>query len=163
MTSFGYRVPWRASMAVTGIGTLLGAGFGGHILNLAAISAALGAGPDAGPDRTRRWIAAVSAGVTYLVIGIASAATATLVVLAPEGVVQAVAGVALLATLASAIAAAVGSDGGSAQHRTSAIATFVVAASGTAFAGIGSAFWALVVGIVVYVVLRPRAESENRA
>ncbi|GAA1457941.1 benzoate/H(+) symporter BenE family transporter [Williamsia maris] len=163
MTSFGYRVPWRASMSVTGLGTVLGAGFGGHVMNLAAISAALAAGPQADPDRGRRWVAAVAGGVSYLVLGAASAAMATLVVLAPAGVVQAVAGVALLATLGSAIAAAVGSDGGSTQHRTAAVATFVVAASGTAFVGIGSAFWALVVGIVVYVVLRPRvvATSEH--
>ncbi|MGU3293136.1 benzoate/H(+) symporter BenE family transporter [Williamsia sp. M5A3_1d] len=156
MTSFGYAVPWRSAMSVTGVGTLLGACFGGHAINLGAISAALSAGPQADPDPQRRWVAALTAGLSYLVIGAASAATATLVVLAPEGVVQAVAGVALLGTMAAAIAAAVGPADTPAHHRTAAIATFVVAASGAVFVGVGSAFWALVAGIAVYAVLRPR-------
>ncbi|MFC6345629.1 benzoate/H(+) symporter BenE family transporter, partial [Nocardioides hankookensis] len=67
-SSYGYQVPWRETMTVTGIGTVLGAPFGGHAINLAAITAAMTAGPMAGPDRARRWIAAVSASVTYLVL-----------------------------------------------------------------------------------------------
>ncbi|WP_045821496.1 benzoate/H(+) symporter BenE family transporter [Williamsia herbipolensis] len=155
MRTFDYEVPWRPSMGVTGLTTVVGAGFGVHALNLAAISAALAASPDADPDRNRRWVAAVSAGVAYLVIGAGSAAVATLVVLAPEGTIQAVAGVALLAPLAGALSAAAGAPGDGGQ-RTAAVATFVVAASGTAFAGIGSAFWALLVGIGVHLLLRPR-------
>lgn len=57
MRSFGYEVPWRPAMLVTGIGTALGATAGGHAINLAAISAALAASPDADPDPRRRWVA----------------------------------------------------------------------------------------------------------
>ncbi|WP_114560952.1 benzoate/H(+) symporter BenE family transporter, partial [Desertihabitans aurantiacus] len=96
MKGLGYQVPWRASMLVTGAGTLLGAPAGGHAVNLAAISAALAAGPEAGPDRSRRWLASLSAGVVLVGLGIASAAFGTLVLLAPVGVVAAVAGLALL-------------------------------------------------------------------
>src|SRR5699024_8350964 len=60
MRSFGYEVPWRPAMLVTGIGTALGAPAGGHAINLAAISAALAAAPEAEPDPARRWIAGVS-------------------------------------------------------------------------------------------------------
>lgn len=45
MRSFGYQVPWRPAMLVTGVGTALGATAGGHAINLAAISAALAAAP----------------------------------------------------------------------------------------------------------------------
>ncbi len=54
MRSYGYSVPWRPAMLVTGIGTALGAPAGGHGINLAAISAALAAAPDADPDPRRR-------------------------------------------------------------------------------------------------------------
>ena len=57
LKSFGYETPWRASMFVTGAGTVIGAPFGGHAINLAALSAALAAGDEAGADRSRRWIA----------------------------------------------------------------------------------------------------------
>lgn len=69
MKSFGYEVPWRRSILVTGVGTVVGAPAGGHAINLAAISAALAAGPDAGPDRSRRWIASVTGGSVVIVLG----------------------------------------------------------------------------------------------
>ncbi len=156
MKSLGYEVPWRASMIVTGVGTLIGAPAGGHAINLAAISAALAAGPEAGEDRSRRWIASVTSGIGVVILGVASAAFGAVVLLAPAGVVPAVAGLALLATLASAVSQAMEEP----ADRIPAAATFLVAASGIAVAGVSAAFWALVVGLVVRTVLlafrRPR-------
>jgi benzoate membrane transport protein len=154
MKSLGYSVPWRASIVTTGVATAAGATAGGHSVNLAAISAALAAGPPAGPDPQRRWIAAQSAGWTYVVIAAASAALTALVAVAPAGVIATVAGLALLGTLADALEGAVSQRRG----REAAVITFLVAASGLTAGGIGSAFWALVAGLVVHLVLdvRPR-------
>lgn len=152
MRSYGYEVPWRTSMIVTGLGTVAGASAGGHAINLAAISAALAASEEAGKDASRRWIAGVTTGVAYLVLGAFSAVFAALVVLAPAGVIAAVAGLALLASFASAVQQAIAD----ADLRLPAAVTFVVAASGIAPFGIAAAFWALVVGLVVHAVLRRR-------
>lgn len=152
MKSFGYDVPWRPAMSVTGIGTVIGAPLGGHTINLAAISAALAAAPTAHPDPRRRWIAASSAGWFYLLLALCSAAVATLVAVAPEGVVETVAGLALLGTLGASLAGALRDETG----REAAIATFLIAASGIGIFGIGSAFWALVVGLVLRWVLAAR-------
>lgn len=149
MRSFGYTVPWRPSMLVTGIGSALGAPAGGHGINLAAISAALAAGPDAGEDRSRRWIAGVTTGVSYIVLGLASAAFAALVVLAPVAVIPAVAGIALFAAFGSAVQQAIDEPG----ERIPAVITFLVAASGVSVLGVSAAFWALVAGLVVRGVL----------
>ncbi|MBF6487595.1 benzoate/H(+) symporter BenE family transporter [Nocardia otitidiscaviarum] len=151
MSSFGYRVPWRPAMAVTGLGTVLGAPAGGHAINLAAISAALAAAPSAHPDPKRRWVAAASAGATYLLLALVSAALVALVAAAPEGVLETVAALALIATLAAALTAALAP----AEHRSAAALTFLVAASGISLLGIGAAFWALVAGLVVRWFLRP--------
>ncbi|MBF6179872.1 benzoate/H(+) symporter BenE family transporter [Nocardia otitidiscaviarum] len=151
MSSFGYRVPWRPAMAVTGLGTMLGAPAGGHAINLAAISAALAAAPSAHPDPKRRWVAAASAGATYLLLALVSAALVALVAAAPEGVLETVAALALIATLAAALTAALAP----AEHRSAAALTFLVAASGISLLGIGAAFWALVAGLVVRWFLRP--------
>ena len=131
MSSFGYQVPWRETMTVTGIGTLLGAPFGGHAINLAAITAAMTAGPMAGPDRSRRWIAAVSASATYLVLALACGALTALVAAAPGDVMQAAAGLALLGTLAASLAGALADEDG----REAAVVCFVVAASGVSILG----------------------------
>ncbi|MFB7721769.1 benzoate/H(+) symporter BenE family transporter [Nocardia sp. NPDC056100] len=152
MSSFGYRMPWRSAMTVTGLGTMLGSVAGGHAINLAAISAALAAAPSAHPDPKRRWIAATTAGITYLLLALASSALVIFIAAAPAGVLETVAGLALIATLAAALTAALTS----AEHRTSSTLTFLVAASGVTLLGIGAAFWALVAGLLVRWLLRPR-------
>lgn len=150
MKGLGYEVPWRRSMLVTGVGTVLGAPAGGHAINLAAISAALAAGPEAGEDRSRRWIASLTAGLVLILLGIASAALGALVSLAPAGVIPAVAGLALLGTLASSLNAALADP----DERIPAGVAFATAASGTAIAGVSAAFWALVAGLIVRFVIR---------
>ncbi|WP_149083798.1 MULTISPECIES: benzoate/H(+) symporter BenE family transporter [Microbacterium] len=157
MRSFGYEVPWRPAMLVTGLGTALGAPAGGHAINLAAISAALAASPEADPDPARRWLAGVSTGVSYLVLGGFSAAFATLVLLAPPAVIPAVAGLALFAAFGSAVQQAIDDPG----ERLPAVVTFLVAASGIAVLGVSAAFWALVAGLLVRVALHAGRPSRG--
>lgn len=152
LASLGFRTPWRSSMIVTGIGSMAGAPFGGHAINLAALSAALSAGEEAGPDKNRRWIAAFSAGWAYLVLAALSTALVSLVASAPHGVVEAVAGLALLSTFISSISAAFAQ----ANDRVAAGITFLMAASGLSFFGIGAAFWVLLAGLLVSWLLSPR-------
>ncbi|MFL0411302.1 benzoate/H(+) symporter BenE family transporter [Microbacterium paludicola] len=151
LASYGYRVPWRESMVVTGVGTLAGAPFGGHAINLAAITAALAASPDTHPDPSQRWRAVRVSALVYLVLAALSTALTTLVGVAP-GVLAAVAGLALLPTLASSLRAAMAEEGG----RIPPVITFVVAASGISVLGVGAAFWALLAGLVAHVLLRRR-------
>jgi len=54
--TFGYQAPWRPALVVTGLGTVVGAPFGGHAINYAAISAALAASADAGEEPSGRWL-----------------------------------------------------------------------------------------------------------
>ena len=149
MRSLGFTIPWRPAMLVTGLGTAAAAGFGGHAMTLGAIRAASAAGPDSHPDPKRRWVAGVSAGGTYLVLGALSAAFAAIVLLAPAGVIPAVAGVALFGAFGSAVQQAIDDPG----ERVPAVVTFLVAASGIAVFGVSAAFWALVAGLLVRTVL----------
>jgi benzoate membrane transport protein len=157
LEGFGYHPPVRSILVETGAGTVLGAAFGGHVVNLAAISAALCAGPDAHPDPERRWIASSTAGVTYIAFGLVAALLSALVAVAPAGLVESVAGLALLGTLGSSLAVAVAEDvAGSTRSRDAAVVTFLVTVSGVAFADIGSAFWGLLAGLIVAAVLNAR-------
>ncbi len=143
LTTFGYAPP-KPGPILVGSG-LLGAGsalFGGHALNLAALTAAIMAGPESDPSRDRRYIAAVTGGVVYLALGLGAGFFARLVTAAPPILITAVAGLALLGALMSSVAAAIEHP----DHRLVAIVTFVVVASGVVIGGIGSAFWGLVVG-----------------
>ena len=145
LASFGYTTPWRAAIGGTGLGSMLGALFGGHAINLAAISAALAAGPEAGEDRKARWVAGVSAGVVYLVVGLGAGVIVAVAGAAPPGVFTAVAAVGLIGSLLGSLQQALADP----HHRVAALVTVVVATSGIVVAGIGSAFWALAAGCVV--------------
>jgi len=152
LATYGYEVPWSETMATTGGGTIAGAIFGGHAINLAAISAALVAAPAADPDPDTRWTAAVTAALALLVFALLSGALTTLISVASPDVFGTVAGLALLGTLASSLAAALGGE----RDREAAAITFVVAASATTFLGVSSAFWALLAGLAVRAVTHPR-------
>jgi benzoate membrane transport protein len=156
LKSFGYTTPWTASMLVTGAGTILSAPFGGHAMNLAALSAALAAGKEAGGDKERRWIAAFTSGLAYVVLALFSAALVTVVGAAPPGLLEAVAGLALIGTLAASVSSALAV----AEERIAASVTFLVAASGLSFAGIGAAFWALAAGLLVRWILQNRRPQD---
>jgi len=150
LRTFGYEhPPARAMLTATGVATSIGSVFGAYTLNLSAITAAMMAGPDADPDPDRRWIATVSSGSAHLVIGLGAGAATALVSASPPILIEAVAGLALLGALISSVTAALDD----AEHRIVAIVTFLVVASGIQLVNIGSAFWGLVVGAIVMLVL----------
>ncbi|GAA0271369.1 benzoate/H(+) symporter BenE family transporter [Cryptosporangium japonicum] len=158
MASYGYRPPLRPALVTTGLGSALAAPFGGHAINLAAISAALAAGPDAHPDPERRWIASVTAGAGMALLGLGAGLATALVVLAPPVLIEAVAGLALLAALGAALTAALTSAGSLSGGREAAVVTFVVTASGVTLAGVGAAFWGLLAGGAILLLFRRRSE-----
>lgn len=106
LAGYGYRPRLGGILLTTGAGSVAGAFLGGHAVNLAAISAALAAGPDASPDPARRWIASVTSGVSMVVLGLCSGLAMALVLLAPPVLIEGVAGLALFGALAASIGAA---------------------------------------------------------
>jgi benzoate membrane transport protein len=146
----GFPPPTRAALVASGLGSMAAAPFGGVQLNLAAITGAIMVGPDAGP-RERRWLAGVASGVTYLLLAGASGLVAGVVGDAPPVLVEAAAGLALIGAFVGAIASALERP----STRVPAAITFLVVASGVAVAGVGSAFWGLLVGGAALLLLRP--------
>jgi benzoate membrane transport protein len=151
----GYTVPISPLIGWTGLANL--APFGGFTVNLAAITAAICMGREAHEDPRRRYVAAVFAGIFYLIVGIFGATVVALFLAFPAELVAAIAGLALLATIGSGLASAVGSE----NQREPALVTFLVTASGIAPAGIGSAFWGLVAGVMTLAILRAAGRRAN--
>lgn len=148
----GYRPDPGPLFTTTGLFSLAAAPFGAHGVNLAAITAALCAGDTAHADPSRRWWAAVVAGLGYIGFGLAAGAAATFVAAAPPLLIQAVAGLALLGSFGAAIVAGLAEP----QDREAAVVTFLVTASGLTLFGIGGAFWGLVAGGAVMALARWR-------
>ena len=150
MQANGFVLAPAPLFVLTGIASAVTALFGGHTSNLAAITAAICAGPEAHPDKDKRWPAPIAAGVVYLLLAPAASLAAAFIVASPPLLIQAVAGLALLSSLTAALAGALVHE----ETRLPAIFTFVITASGITMIGVGAPFWGLVGGIAMLVLLR---------
>lgn len=154
----GYDMPISRLITVTGVAMLVLAPFGAFALCLSAITAAICMGREAHEDTARRYTAAVSCGVLYVLIGIFGAAVTGLLTAFPKELVVAIAGLALLGTIGSGLAVALKDD----NHREAALITFLVTLSGVSIAGIGSAFWGVVAGAMALFVQQYGRRNEPK-
>ncbi len=148
----GYSPPVSSTIGWVGATNVLLAPFGAYSLCMAAITAAICSGREAHPDPSKRYVAAVFAGIFYLFTGVFGATVAALFAAFPKELVMAVAGLALFGTIGNSLSAALRED----RDREAALITFLVTASGFSLGGIGSAFWGLIAGSIA-LLLRPRA------
>jgi benzoate membrane transport protein len=153
----GYDMPISKIITLTGVATLVLAPFGAFALCLSAITASICMGREAHPDPDKRYIAAVSCGVIYCIVGLFGAAVTGVLTAFPRELVVAIAGLALLGSIGGGLAVALEDE----THREAALITFLVTLSGVSLAGIGSAFWGVVAGAAALFVQqwRPRAAA----
>jgi benzoate membrane transport protein len=154
----GYAMPISKIIALTGVATLLLAPFGAFALNLSAITAAICMGREAHADPARRYVAAMSCGAIYCLIGVFGAAVTGVLTAFPREMVVAIAGLALLGSIGNGLAVALQDE----AHRESALITFLVTLSGVTLAGIGSAFWGVVAGALALFVQQWRHGLPHR-
>ena len=155
----GYQPPTAPCLFVTGLASFLTAPLGAHMVNMAAISAAICTGPDTHPDPAQRWKAGIVYGFAYLGIAGCAGLLLALIVAMPKALVVAVAGLGLVGSLTGALGQAMGSD----KERFAAVVAFAVAASSLSLFGIGSAFWSLVAGLAVLTLDAVMGRLRNRS
>jgi benzoate membrane transport protein len=152
MSSLGYQVPAGKVFAATGSASVLTSFFGGFGLNLAAITAALNADENAAKDPAKRWIASSWGGVIYILFAIFAAPFAAFVLAVPRELLLSLAGIALINTFANAIKGAITDD----ATRLAGVVTFIIGAASVTILGIGGAFWALLSGVIVWLLGKKR-------
>jgi benzoate membrane transport protein len=155
LKTYDYHPNPGRMFTVTGVFSLLAAPFGGHGINLAAITAAMCAGEEAHPDRARRYWAAATAGVCYILLGLVAGAAAGFMEASPPILIEAVAGLALLGAFGSSLSSALGAP----DDREAAAVTFIITASGITVMGIGGAFWGLLAGGLLMALMRSRRSA----
>ncbi|TBR38143.1 benzoate transporter BenE [Marinomonas agarivorans] len=154
-----HKVETSASPLIswTGITTTLLAPFGGFAFNLAAITAAISLGEESHKELKKRYIAGLSAGIFYCLTGITAVSIVAFFTALPAAMVAALAGLALLGTIGSNLKMALESD----ATREAALVTFLVTVSGVSFAGINSAFWGIVFGVLCLLILKIQLPNAN--
>ncbi|MGA8883069.1 MAG: benzoate/H(+) symporter BenE family transporter [Acinetobacter sp.] len=150
--SYGYQPHVNHLIGWTGTAQALLAPFGCYSVNIAAISAAISLDDQAHPDPSKRYIAGISCGFFYILMGIFAATLTSFLMSFPVIFITALAGIALLGTISHNIAIAFHDASG----REAALLTFLFSASGIQFFGIGSAFWGLIFGFAVHFILKFR-------
>jgi len=144
----GYTPDHKPILSGIAIVQALLAPFGGFTFNLAAITAALCMGEQADSEKSQRYRAAIAAGVAYLFMGLLASVVVALFVSMPSIIIHLLAGLALLATLQSAVARAMEVE----HHRAPAMLTMLCTASGFSLFSMTSAVWGLGLGLLLLYI-----------
>ena len=123
---------------------LFSAPFGGFMINLAAITAAICMADNVDENPARRYLAGVVAGVGYCLAGLFAVTIALIFTQMPLVVTSLLAGLALLSTLQSSLLRSLHD----APYRQGAMLTLLCSASGLSLVGISAPVWGLLVGMV---------------
>ncbi len=153
--SYGYQPHVKHLIGWTGLTQALLAPFGCYSVNIAAISAAVSLDDQVHPDPSKRYIAGISCGFFYIIMGLFAATLTSLLMSFPKLFIVALAGIALFGTISHNIAIAFEKV----ADREAALLTFLFCASGVQFFGIGSAFWGLLFGFLVSFILKFKQKS----
>jgi benzoate membrane transport protein len=142
----GYRVPADRVTLVLGVNSVINAVFGGHTAQASRNGIPIMASPQAGPMNGRYWASLLVAGA-MVVIALAASPVTSLVGILPHSYVITLAGLAILPSFQDAMERAFGGT-----LRFAAMVSFLISATQFSVLGITSAFWALVIGILVALV-----------
>jgi benzoate membrane transport protein len=146
----GFTVAARPVLVLASLVSLPAALFGGITTALASITMALGAGPEAHPDRSRRYVAGVASGAFFLLTAVFAGFVGGVMVRLPVELIALLAGLALLGAIARGLSDMLDSG----EDLQAGMLTFVTSASGIVVLGINAAFWGILVGIVAVQVTR---------
>lgn len=153
----GFGPPERVIDLVSGAGTLVGSVLGPNALSLALPLVPLVAGPGAGEPGLRYRNVYIPA-AALLLISLFAGSAAALAVLVPPLLLLAVAGLALLGVLGTALQAIARGP-----LLLGPMFAFAIALSKMSLLGLGPFFWSLVVGTLVTLLLERDAWNELRA
>ena len=154
----GYDTPISPVIGGTGLVTVLLAPFGAFAVNLAAITASICMGPEAHEDPRRRYIASLTSGTLYLLVGLFAGTVTMIFTALPQELVLALAGLGLLGTIGGSLSTSLREE----RSREPALITFLVTASGVTFFSVGSAFWGLVAGGLAMILRPAMAEAGQK-
>jgi len=148
LKAHNYKAPVSSILSVTGFVNMLAAPFGGYAINLAAITAAICMTEEVDKKPERRYWAAISGGLFYILMAISAGYLMEAFATLPNALIYSLAGIALFTTINSSIQQALSED----KMSEAAIITFLVTASNLTLWDISSVLWGLIAGSITLVV-----------
>lgn len=152
LQSQGYVPPVKAMTIMSGIGGMVTSLFGGHNANIAGPMTAITASDESGENLDDRYAAATVCTIFCSIIGVFASIVVPFLNTMPTDLIYLVAGLAMIGVILSSLQDAFKGS----KFQMSAFFAFFVALSQKSFFGIGSAFWALLIGVVVASLLETK-------
>lgn len=156
LQSQGYTPPVKAMTIMSGIGGIVTSMFGGHNANIAGPMTAITASRESGEDLNARYAAGVVCCIFCSIIGFFASIVVPFLNTMPINLIYLVAGLAMIGVILSSLQDAFKGR----KFQMSAFFAFFVALAQKSFFGIGSAFWALLIGVIVAALLETKDFKE---
>lgn len=156
--AIGKKPPVNGMTIISGIGGLIAPFFGGHNCNIAGPMTAWAGSEDCGPV-DQRYVAAVWCGIIFAITGIFAPLTMSVLGMLPPEATLVIIGL----TLVSMIIGGLQESFGSCKFKFGSFASFAIAMSGIVVLKIGSAFWALVIGTIITLLLEKKDYDEMKS
>lgn len=147
LSSQGYVPPTNAFVAVSGLGTILNAFFGGHNAVIAGPSIAICAASEVGP-KEGRYAATFVSGILSIILALLAPLAITFTRAVPGPFIDVLAGVAMITVLGNTFTQAFGES-----FRLGALFSLLVSMSKITIWNIGAPFWALIAGTIISLLL----------
>ncbi|MES1038792.1 benzoate/H(+) symporter BenE family transporter [Peribacillus simplex] len=144
----GYKPPINAMFTIPGIGTIINSLFGGHPTVIAGPSTAMVSSDAAGEDKQLRYVAATFDGLLWICFGLVAGMVIAVSAVVPGQLLSVLGGLAIFNVFISTFAGAFNG-----KFKNGAMVAFLIAISNVTVFTVGSAFWALLVGFVVSLLL----------
>lgn len=143
-----YNPPINTMTVLSGIGGFIASLFGGHNANIAGPMTAFCATEQAG-DKDKRYVAAVWNGIVFGAFGLFAPLAISLIGILPRPLINLLVGLVLMGIVISALQGTFRSE----RFVKGAFFSFIISLSGITMFQIGSAFWAIVIGVVISLLL----------
>lgn len=151
-----YKTPVNAMTIVSGLGGIAAGLFGAHNANVAGPMTAICASEEAG-EKEKRYTGAFINGICFMAFGLLASIAMAFVKSLPAALISILAGVAMINVLTNSLKDAFSTN----KFKLGAFAALVIAMSGISVLHIGSAFWALLGGVVISLITESKDFSSE--
>lgn len=156
--AIGKKPPVNAMTIISGIGGIIAPFFGGHNCNIAGPMTAWAGSEECG-DVDKRYVGAVWCGIIFALTGIFAKATMSVLAMLPPEATTVIIGLVLMSMIIGGLEDSFGTG----KFKFGSFAAFAIATSGIIFFKIGSAFWALVAGTIITLLLEKKDYDEMKS
>ncbi len=150
--------PVNAMTLYSGIGGIIASFTGGLNVNIAGPATAIAVSPDSG-KKEGRWTTVVVAGIIMLIYCPFYAGLVNSLMSFPMVLANLIAGLSVLGVLVGSLKTAFADP----KYKLSGVFAFLIAASGFKMFGLTAAFWALLIGDLIYVFIEGGLKKEKTA